>query len=199
MFDVSSYRGYLRRAYGIMPEANKFAKTDEADHHGIKNWRMVRLAASNPSLNRQKQQEQQQMPKTNQLNRRFFNIGNFSNSFGIGGGLLGAAVAASALAYSQKHHQQQQKQQQQSQQHPNVVNTLLLPNNHHRRFFDLGYFSNSFGGGGSGGFFGGGNYGADNGGEKFGAKQKERCQFISYHHEQPYEKEGGLFKIGLAG
>ena len=189
MFDVSSYRGYLRRAYGIMPEANKFAKTDEADHHGIKNWRMVRLAASNPSLNRQKQQEQQQMPKTNQLNRRFFNIGNFSNSYyGIGGGLLGAAVAASALAYSQK--QQQQKQQQQSQQHPNVVNTLLLPNNGHRRFFDLGYFSNSFGGG---------NYGADNEGEKFGAKQKERCEFISYHHEQPYEKEGGLFKIGLAG
>ena len=44
MFDVSSYRGYLRRAYGIMPEANKFAKTDEADHD-IKNWRMVRRAA----------------------------------------------------------------------------------------------------------------------------------------------------------
>ena len=77
MFDVSSYRGYLRRAYGIMPEANKFAKTDEADHD-IKNWRMVQQAASNPSLNRQKQQEQQQMPKKNQLNRRFFNIGNFS-------------------------------------------------------------------------------------------------------------------------
>ena len=156
---------------------------------------MVRLAASNPSLNRQKQQEQQQMPKTNQLNRRFFNIGNFSNSYyGIGGGLLGAAVAASALAYSQKQQQQKQQQQQQSQQHPNVVNTLLLPNNGHRRFFDLGYFSNSFGGG-EGSIFGGGNYG----GEKFGGKQKERCQFISYHHEQPYEKEGGLFKIGLAG
>ena len=189
MFDVSSYRGYLRRAYGIMPEANKFAKTDEADHHDIKNWRLVRqaaasataspaLTASNPSssLSRKKQQQQ---PKPNKLNRRFFDLGNLSNSFGIGGGLLGGAVAASALAYSQKQQQQPQ------------------PNNLHRRFFNLGDFSDSFGGGG---FFGGGNYG-ENGekGDKFGGKQKEKCQFISYHHQPYNEGSGGLFSIGLGG